>query len=271
MPFNGLGTFSLVYDWIQDRNNNIKILASRMMGQEDDIASGLSQCITVDGQSTITNAIPFSNQQITLLAAATTVGGAANLGQVQAGSANYASASAASVGVYVAGFSPPLTALSDGMMFNVYFPSTNATSGTATFNPDALGAVNIVDLQGTLVRPSAVKAGLGILTYRQSKFYYMVPTVGPFGFTDGGFLATGATADVNTVYMVDCTGTARLVTLSAAVSTGDSIPLTIFGTNNCAMYGNGNPLRGLSSTIDTGGQEGFASLRYTGPSRGWVW
>jgi hypothetical protein len=61
MPFNGSGVFSVVIDYVNDAANGIKILASRQMTNWNDVATnGLTNCITKDGQSTTTAAIPFA-------------------------------------------------------------------------------------------------------------------------------------------------------------------------------------------------------------------
>lgn len=61
MPFSGSGTWTNVYNWVNDAAAGIKILASRQQTQWDDIASnGLSNVICKDGQSTTTALIPFA-------------------------------------------------------------------------------------------------------------------------------------------------------------------------------------------------------------------
>lgn len=271
MPYNGFGNFSLVYDWVQDRNNGIKILASRMMGQEQDIADGLSNCITADGQTTVTNAIPMSDNQITLLASATTRAGATNLGQIVDGSAMYASASGTNT--YVADLDPAVTTIPDGMTVRVYFPNTNTSAATASLNLNNTGARNLVVGSGTLVSAGTVKAGVGIVVANGSIWQYFgsIAPSGPFGLADGGYLATGATAELNTAYMVDCSGTARSITIASAAATGDSLAFTIFGTNNCSLWAGGKYIYGTAATADTFGNEGLALPRYTGTVRGWVW
>ena len=59
MAFSG-GTFSRLYDWTTDRDNGVKILASRMDEEFDGMATGLSTCILKDGTQTCTAAIPFA-------------------------------------------------------------------------------------------------------------------------------------------------------------------------------------------------------------------
>ena len=71
MAFNGSGTFNRLYSWVIDRNLGIKILASKMDAEMDGFATGLTTCITKDGQTTISAAIPFNAQKITGLGNAT--------------------------------------------------------------------------------------------------------------------------------------------------------------------------------------------------------
>jgi hypothetical protein len=60
LPYNGTGTFSRLFSWATDRVNNIRILASRMDSEMDGFATGLSTCITRDGQTTTMARIPFA-------------------------------------------------------------------------------------------------------------------------------------------------------------------------------------------------------------------
>lgn len=82
MAFNGSGTFVRLYDWTADRDAGVKIRADRMDDEFDGIASGLSTCLTRDGQSTVTANIPMNSKKITGLAAATGAGDAVRYEQV---------------------------------------------------------------------------------------------------------------------------------------------------------------------------------------------
>lgn len=217
MPFNGNGNFSLVYDWIQDRNNGIKILASRMMGQEQDIADGLSDCITADGQTTVTNTIPMSGNQITLLASATTRTGAMNLGQYQDGSAAYSSASG--INSYVGVLDPAITAYPNGMTARVYFPNTNTSSSTAQLDLGG-GYQNLVVGNGQLAGVGVITPGVGIVVSRAGSWQYFPSS----GVSQGAFQALAGklagVASTGTVEMVDQSryqitgGTVKLPTMS---------------------------------------------------------
>jgi hypothetical protein len=68
MPFNGSGVFQRVRNWVQDAAAGIKIKADLHDSEDDNFAAGISNCITRDGQSLITQNIPFNSKRITGLA-----------------------------------------------------------------------------------------------------------------------------------------------------------------------------------------------------------
>ena len=68
MSFNGTGTFNRIYSWVTDQANGILVRADRMDTDTNDIASGLSNCMTRDGQSPPTADIPMGSQKLTGLA-----------------------------------------------------------------------------------------------------------------------------------------------------------------------------------------------------------
>lgn len=64
MPFNGSGTMSLVHNWVTDRNDGIKIQASRMDAQDEDIRDALSLTLLRDGQASPTANINWGGFKI---------------------------------------------------------------------------------------------------------------------------------------------------------------------------------------------------------------
>lgn len=68
MPFNGSGVFQRVRNWVADAAAGIKIRADYHDSEDDGFALGLSNCITKDGQTTVTQNIPFNSKRITGLA-----------------------------------------------------------------------------------------------------------------------------------------------------------------------------------------------------------
>jgi hypothetical protein len=65
MAFNGSGTFVRLYNWVTDAANGIFVRADRMDAEMDGMATGLSTCLTKDGQTTPTANIPMGGFKIT--------------------------------------------------------------------------------------------------------------------------------------------------------------------------------------------------------------
>lgn len=96
MAFNGSGTFNLKYNWQNDAANGINISSFRMTDQEQDIANGLSNCMTRDGQGPATANISMGGFR--LLNVGTPVAGTDAVNQA------YLQAQIAGVAPYGAGF-----------------------------------------------------------------------------------------------------------------------------------------------------------------------
>lgn len=82
MAFNGSGTFVRLYNWATDAANAINISATRMDGEDSGFASGLSNCVTRDGQSPFLANIPAGGFKITGLGNGTLAGDAVAYGQI---------------------------------------------------------------------------------------------------------------------------------------------------------------------------------------------
>lgn len=68
MPFNGSGVFQRVRNWVADATAGIKIRADYHDAEDDGFAAGLTNCITKDGQTIVTQNIPFNSKRVTGLA-----------------------------------------------------------------------------------------------------------------------------------------------------------------------------------------------------------
>ena len=84
MAFNGSGVFNRLYSWVTDAANALFIDATRMDNEMNGMATGLSTCLTKDGQTTPTANIPLGGFKITGLAAGVAGTDAVNLTQATA-------------------------------------------------------------------------------------------------------------------------------------------------------------------------------------------
>jgi hypothetical protein len=128
MAFNGTGTFTRIYNWVNDKANGFKITASRMDGEFDGIATGLSSCITKDGQTTLTGNIPFANFKITGLGTGSARSDSLNIGQLQDNQFLYLGTTSGSADAYTLAPSPAITSYATTQQFTVKIHATNATT-----------------------------------------------------------------------------------------------------------------------------------------------
>lgn len=82
MPFDGTGIFKRIYSWVSDAANDILVDAQRTDLDTDDIADGLTNCITRDGQSVPYTNLPMGSNKLTGLGAGAQPGDSVNYGQV---------------------------------------------------------------------------------------------------------------------------------------------------------------------------------------------
>ncbi len=68
MPFNGSGNFTRLMNWVADAASGTKIRADRHDIEDDNLAAGLSMCLTKDGQQLPTANIPMNGKRIVNLA-----------------------------------------------------------------------------------------------------------------------------------------------------------------------------------------------------------
>lgn len=142
MAFNGSGTFNRLYDWTAERDAGNNIDSTKMDQEDDGFATGLSACITKDGQTTITADLPMATYKHTGVGNGTARTHYAALGQAQDGLLAWAAAGGTANAI-TATYSPSITSLSDGQLCFVRAGAANTTA-TPTFSPSGLTARTIV-------------------------------------------------------------------------------------------------------------------------------
>jgi len=70
MPFNGSGVFSRLYNWQNDRDDGIDILADRHDAEDDNFADALNLTLLRDGSAVPTQNLPMGGMRLTGLGAA---------------------------------------------------------------------------------------------------------------------------------------------------------------------------------------------------------
>lgn len=158
MSFNGSGLFQINSSG-QPVVADTLIQASVFNAFTADIATGLSTCITKDGQTTVTANIPFAGYRLTGIGNSAAVDDAARTSQVQNSYFTYLT-SVAGADTITGSATPTPAAYVVGQEFS-FIPAANNT-GAATLNVSSLGA-GAIQLNGaalaadTLVQDKPVK------------------------------------------------------------------------------------------------------------------
>lgn len=139
MAFNGSGTFNL-YTPGNPVVTGTTISSTWANNTLSDIATGLSNCITKDGQTTPTANIPMGSNRLTGLAAATSRTDAIQYAQVQDGSPTYLT-SPSGTNTVTATAPNTMAAYAAGQVFR--FIPANTNTGATTLNINSIGAKNV--------------------------------------------------------------------------------------------------------------------------------
>jgi len=166
MSFSGTGTFN-INSAGQPVVAGTTITATAFNALTADLATGLSTCITKDGQQTVTANIPFANYRLTGVGAGTSGTDAANVAQVQ-GSAS-ALVTVTGTDTLTGSMTPALTTYATGNQFAFVAANTNTTA--VTLNIDGLGAKAVTrDGSTALVAGDIISGKAQLVVYDGTRF-----------------------------------------------------------------------------------------------------
>jgi len=223
MSFNGSGTF-VVNSAGQPVVANTVISATVFNALTADLATGLSTCITKDGQTTVTANIPFGNNKITTLGAGTAASDAANLGQVQSTAAKLVTVTGTDT--ITGTMSPALTAYAAGQLF--YFIANAANTGAVTINIDGLGAKSITRDGSTALTGGDINSGEFVVIIYDGTRFQMINAANSFGNTtiNGTLTVTGNTALQANVSITSTLSVGGTFAVTGAATLGSTLAVT---------------------------------------------
>jgi hypothetical protein len=233
VSFNGTGTF-VINSSGQPVVSGTVISATVFNALTADLATGLSTCITKDGQTTPTNNIPMGGFKITGLGAGTVGGDAVRLSQLQAGTAQLLTVSGTDT--LTALGTPALTAYAAGNLFYFVAAATNTTS--VTLNVDGLGAKAVTRHGSTALVAGDILAGeVCLVVYDGTRFQLLNP-----GSYTNLNVSGNLTLNAGTVNGVAYLNASRVVTSGLALvfdgtnlgigNASPSYPVSVVSSNN---------------------------------------
>ena len=260
MSYNGSGTFN-INSTGQPVVTGTVISSSVFNALTADLATGLSTCITKDGQTTVTANIPMNSFKFTNLAAGTAAGDSVRVSQLQAGSAT--SLTVTGTNTYAATASPALTAYTTGNTFSFVVPNSNTSS--CTLNIDSLGAKAITRDGTTALVSGDLVAGSEVLVVYDGTQFQVVNSNSKTNLNLSGTLtvAGNATFSGGTANGVGYLNGSKVLTTGSALTFDGT---TLVGN---AAYGSGTAALILkntsaSSTANIVEQQFWAGDTFTG-------
>jgi hypothetical protein len=155
LGYNGSGTFS-INSTGQPVVSGTTISDTVHNALTADLATGLTNCITRDGQSPATANIPLGGNKITGLASGTAATDAATLAQVQSSAAQFFTAGG-TADVITGTLSPVIGAYAAGQTFR--FVASGANTGAVTLNLNSLGAKSVTKTGTTALASGDIPSG----------------------------------------------------------------------------------------------------------------
>lgn len=225
MAFNGSGIFARLYNWVNDANAGIAIKSARMDAEDNGFATGLSNCICKDGQTTITANLPMAGFKHTGVGNATLVNHYAAAGQVQNG-AFVNLGTSAGTNTATASATPTLTAYAAGQAFR-FIVGVTCTSAV-TLNIDGLGAKAVQKLGAALVAGDLTANDAVEVFYDGTQFQLLTPARTPV-LASGAFLPSATGTTQNTLASATSTDLGTITTQNVLIS--GTTTITGFGSS----------------------------------------
>lgn len=213
MPFNGSGTFLRVHNWVDDANSSIPITDTRVDEEDDGYATGLSNCVTRDGQSTPTADLPMDGFKHTGVEDASSRNQYASLGQVQDAAFVWGGTAGGTANVITVSASPAPASYVAGL--SLQFISSADNSGAVTLNVNSLGAKNVTKRGTVALTTGDIPANAVVrVVYDGTQFQLL----GCDMFSQGSDIASAGTLNIDsaTWNVVDVTGTTTITAISLA-------------------------------------------------------
>lgn len=168
MAYNGSGIFQRINNWVADAAAAINITDTRMDAEMDGFATGLSTCVTKDGQTIPTANLPMGGFRHTNVGNSSSRTSYPSTAQLQDGTLTYG-VDTGIVNAYLVSLSPAPTAYVAGM--DVFVKILNTNTAASTINVDSLGAKSITLSNGSALSLGELVAGqVAYLKYNGTNF-----------------------------------------------------------------------------------------------------
>lgn len=219
MAFNGSGVFVRLYNWVNDKNASINITASRMDAEFDGMATGLSNCITKDGQTTVTANLPMAGFRHTAVSDASATNQYLTYLQAQGSTATWLGTAGGTADAATVSPSIGVTSYVTGAEF-AYIPVGTNTITTPTINISGLGTKAITYRGSALQIGDIPSAGVVQIRYNGTSFDMLNAPLSRILKAKGTAIASAATTDIGAADsdFIDVTGTTGITSFGSTTT-----------------------------------------------------
>lgn len=174
MPFDGMGVFTRIYSWVNDAATGVKINATRTDTDSNDIATGLSNCVTRDGQSPATANTPMGGFRHTGVDDGVARDDYPSIGQIQDNGLVWCGTAGGTGDVITIAATPVIAAYVTGM--RLAFVTSAANTTAVTVNLNAIGAKSLKKMGTVALNANDILSGQIVeILYDGTQFQVVSP------------------------------------------------------------------------------------------------
>lgn len=185
MAWNGSGVFSRTNGtnngsdvWEQDKDDGTKIVASLHDIHDEDLADGIQNCLTKDGQNTPTANLPMGGFKHTGVGAATDKGHYPSGNQISTKAITFGGTSTGGANVYSITLPFKPNALVTGAIYSFIAHQNSSNTCLADINGDGALQAELKDYYGSMATGS-IKTGDHVVMFYNGTDFIRIPCNGP--------------------------------------------------------------------------------------------
>ena len=240
------GVFTGTQIWQSNRDAGTKIVADRHDTHDQDLATGINQCLNKDGSNAATANLDAGTYKITRVGDGTAHTDAVNAGQIQDGGLIFQATDSGSANAYAIALTPVVTAYVAGQVF--HFKAANTSTGASTLNVNALGVKNIKKKNDQDIAAGDIEQNAIVSVIYDGTSFQMLSQLGTTGGSMSSFTLTGDSGsnqtveDGNTVDIAGGTGIDTVVGATDTVTVAIDATVPQLATTNAFTGVNRNAL-----------------------------
>ena len=240
------GVFTGTSIWQSNRDAGTKIVADRHDTHDQDLATGINQCLNKDGSNAATADLDAGTYRITRVGDGTAHTDAINAGQIQDGGLIFQATDSGSADAYAIALTPAVTAYVAGQVF--HFKAANTSTGASTLNVNALGTKNIKKKNDQDIAAGDIEQNAIVSVIYDGTSFQMLSQLGTSAGSMSSFTLTGDSGsnqtveDGNTVDIAGGTGIDTVVGATDTVTVAIDATVPQLATTNAFTGVNRNAL-----------------------------